>query len=421
MKILWVINIMLPEIAAKLGRTATVREGWLSGAFSHFSKETGNTFAVAYPVIDENIPVEVEVNNIKCYSFSENLNTPEIYDSSIEQSLKSIIEKVKPDILHIFGTEFPHALAAVRAFNNKERTLIGIQGLCREIAADYFALIPEKTANSRTIRDIIRKDSLKEQKEKFERRAENEALAIRGAGHITGRTAFDEKGTLEINSLRVYHYMNETMRAPFYEDRWEIDNTEPCSIFTGQGDYPIKGLHFLIQAAGMLARDYPELKIYVAGNDIIYKSFIKLPQYGKYLRKLIRENSLEGKVVSLGQLSAREMKERYLKSAVFVCPSYVENSPNTLAEAMLLGLPVIASDAGGIPSMISEKEGLLFERGNAASLAEAIRVVFKAEGENQGTLKAMCDNAYGRAHKAHDGQSNLRRLFEIYNEIVNTV
>lgn len=47
------------------------------------------------------------------------------------------------------------------------------------------------------------------------------------------------------------------------------------------------------------------------------------------------------------------MIEQYLKAHIFVCPSSVENSPNSLGEAQLLGVPCIGSIAGGIPSMLS--------------------------------------------------------------------
>lgn len=79
------------------------------------------------------------------------------------------------------------------------------------------------------------------------------------------------------------------------------------------------------------------------------KEKLKISGYGKYLRKLMEENGLEDKITVLGQLSDVQMKEAYLNSHVFVCPSALENSPNSLGEAMLLGVPWRRLPDGGHP------------------------------------------------------------------------
>lgn len=422
MKILWVVNIMLPQIAKELKLGYSNREGWLSGLFNKVCEnETEYEIAVAYPVNDESLVNEITVNGIKCYSFLENLSTPWCYDTKIESSVKDIIRKFNPDILHIFGTEFPHSLSAAVAFNNPSMTLVGIQGVCFEIAKDYMAKLPENVTNKATFRDFIKKDSLKDQKKKFELRADNETKLIRNVLNITGRTTFDMEYSRKTNPSAVYFKMNETMRDSFYCDKWEYDSQYKHTIFLGQGDYPIKGMHFLFSAAGLLVSKYPDLKIKIAGNSIIsnnsLKDKIKTPEYGAYLRKLAKKNKIEENIKVLGPLSEEEMKREYLSSSVYVCPSYMENSPNTVAEAMLLGMPVIASDAGGIKSIISNKEGFIFERGNASELASLIEKVFSMEDDNKDELKDICERAYERAHTDYDGDRNYRRLIEIYKEI----
>ena len=66
---------------------------------------------------------------------------------------------------------------------------------------------------------------------------------------------------------------------------------------------------------------------------------------------LIKSTGLERKVTFLGRISASQMREEYLKCGMFVCPSSIENSPNSLVEAALMGAPVIASRVGGIPDV----------------------------------------------------------------------
>lgn len=421
MKILWVVNIMLPKIAQKLNLPSSNREGWLSGIFDMISSSSEYELAVAYPSSSaENR--EVVVDGVKCYAFYEDLVNPHIETAGLRAELESIFLDFKPDILHIFGTEFPHGLIAAQVFNNPEKTLVGIQGLCHLIAEDYMADIPLNVQKSVTFRDWIRKDSVQDQKEKFTVRGEREKELIRLAKNITGRTAFDEKTTFNINPARIYYSMNETMRGVFYDGRWDGEVFEKHSVFLGQGDYPIKGMHFLLMAAGTLLSKYPDLMIYIAGNSIIdvnsFKDRIKTPAYGKYLRKLIKQNHLEGHVKALGNLSPQKMKEQYLKSGVYVCPSYIENSPNTIAEAMLLGVPVVCSDAGGITSIISDGEGFIFKRGDYAELSSKLEEVFELEDKNMESLMKKMDRAVERAHADYDGKTNYSRLLEIYGLIM---
>ena len=213
--------------------------------------------------------------------------------------------------------------------------------------------------------------------------------------------------------------MNETMRQEFYEGRWKPEQTECHSIFLGQGDYPLKGMHFLLEAMGRLKENYPDLKLYVAGNSIIShetaKDRCRLSAYGKYLLVLIRLYELQDRVIVLGRLSAEEMKAQFLRSSVFVCPSVMENSPNTIGEAMLLGVPVVASRTGGIPSMVEDGvTGLLFHNEDVEDLADSIDRIWS----DQALAKELSAHERIRASHIHDGNKNYERLLEIYREIL---
>ena len=83
---------------------------------------------------------------------------------------------------------------------------------------------------------------------------------------------------------------------------------------------------------------------------------------------------------------------------------------------MLLGMPVISSDVGGVHNMLkNEEEGLLYKADDIHALAECICRVFSP----QGYLKAVKMGERARAHalETHDGEKNSRRLLEIYHEI----
>lgn len=424
-KVLWICNIMLPAIGQELNLPYSNREGWLSGIFERVQKkEAPFVLGICFPLGNAVGVKRLQVQNVTCYAFAEDLNRPEIYDARMEEDFKQIIEDFEPDLIHIFGTEFPHTLAAVRAFKRPDKVLIGIQGLCSEIAKVYMAGLPKQVQKDVTFRDFIRQDSIGQQQDKFTRRGENEIKALKDCRNITGRTRFDQEGTAKINPDARYYLMNETMRSEFYTGKWILEDCQEHSIFLGQGDYPLKGMHFALEAMALLTPKYPDIKLYVSGNSILkhdtLKEKLKLPAYGKYLLSLIKKHRLEDKVVLLGKLNAQEMKQQFLNSSVFICPSVLENSPNTVAEAQLLGVPVIASRAGGIPDMITHgKDGLLFPTGDVAQMAKQIESLWDRTKDETGLCLAerISEGARRRARAVHDGETNYQRLLEIYNTI----
>lgn len=439
MKVLWICNIMLPAAAEYLHKEASNKEGWLTGLsdtiLSH-KAENDIELAVAFPVSREEagISFQVPVNGgaaLNCFGFWEDTAHPEREQEELCGQIKKIIEEVRPDVVHCFGTEYPHTLAAAKVCEGK-KILIGIQGLCRLCAQVYFADLPERVVRRVTLRDFLRRDSIRAQKKKFIKRGEQEQKAIERAGHITGRTWMDLAYTKDCNPRAKYHFMNETLRKNFYEGQWSKDACEKHSIFLSQGDYPIKGLHYMLKAMPLILKEYPDTKVYVAGSCIVkqqtFKDKLKISSYGKYLLELQKKYELQDKVIYLGKLNEEEMKTQFLKSHLYVCPSAIENSPNSLGEAMLLGMPCVTAMVGGIKSVFTEgRDGIAYpgygdavyedakdkEQAQAEKLAEAVLEMWSEEAK----LKRYTRNAREHARKTHDGFENYLTLIDIYREI----
>lgn len=434
MRVLWVCNIMLPLVAEYLGMEASNKEGWLSGlseTILNRQKENDIELGVCFPAAGELAEFGQEISvsgtdaKLNAFGFYEDVQRAEVYEEKTEKRLREIMDLFKPDMIHCFGTEFPHTLAAVKAFGHRERTLVGIQGLCSIYAKHFRADLPEDVWRRITFRDFVRKDDLRRQHEKFVQRGAYEVEAVQRAGHITGRTNWDKKYTGEWNPDAKYHFMNETLRSNFYEGRWEEGSCQKYSVFLSQGDYPIKGLHYLLQAMPEILREYPETEIYVAGNSIIksaaqkgiagIKGKLKLESYGKYILQLLKNTRTLQKVHFLGRLDAVRMKEQYLRSHVYVCSSSIENSSNSVGEAMLLGMPVVCADVGGLADIFAGGEdGIFYQAGDVGKLAEAVKTMF-AGGEE---VERYRSSARAHAQKNHDPQKNYARLVEIYREIV---
>jgi len=280
----------------------------------------------------------------------------------------------------------------------------------------YMADLPVNIQKRFLFRDLLKWDNIRIQQKKFMKRGEMEKEALKQCCHVTGRTHWDKKYTTELNPKVNYHFMNETLRSNFYEGEWKRKSCEDYSIFVSQGDYPIKGLHYLLQAMPGILEKFPNTHIYVAGQSIIKSGFmgrIKISSYGKYLKDLIAKYNLEEHITFLGKLNAGQMKEQYLKSHVFVCPSSIENSPNSLGEAMILGVPCVSADVGGISSIFGKEEGILYPAGNVKALTEGILEVFMDDEK----AETYGRNAKVRAKKTHNGETNYRTLIEIYRKI----
>ncbi len=454
MKILWLCNVMLPLAAEQLHVEATNKEGWISGlAGVTLEKREENKIelAVAFPAPEKlfsggrNVcrkTIPVKGGELICYGFREDTAHPDRYDESLEESLGYIVNSFRPDIVHCFGTEYPHTLAMCRVFPRKDRLLLGIQGLCTAIADAYFASMPDQAVNRKTLRDRLRRDCLREQQAKFVRRGVMEREAVKLAGNVTGRTEFDRFHTGEWNKDACYYEMNETLRPEFYGSEWKRDNCEKHSIFLSQGDYPLKGFHYVLAALPALRKKYPDVKVYVAGPDLTrqdtWKQKLKLSGYGKYLRELIRENRIEEQVIFVGKQDARGMREQYLKCGLFVCPSSMENSPNSLGEAMLLGMPCVSADVGGIPSIFSAgKDGILYEGfrspgkqfdnvgslkegqcGSLETISARLAGAVMEMWSDPAKLDEYCRSARNHAEKTHDSRRNYLKMLEIYSDIM---
>ncbi len=434
MKVLWLTNFILPSIAAKLELPASVKEGWVVGmseALKARKSENDIELAIASPV-----PANIEegavgiFDGVRFYGFHE-LQPCHIYDPGKEKVFFQIAEDFKPDVIHIFGTEYPHTRAMVEGiykYGNRAnglssyRILIGLQGVMYEITEHYLDGVPADVAKKKTFRDMVKRDSIADQVMKCKLRTVNELAALSYVGHVTGRTPFDEAYAKKNAFLAKYHFMNETLRPGFYEGTYDPAKANPHEIFVSQGDYPLKGMHFLIKALPKILSKYPDTRVYVAGDSITregsFKEKLKLPQYGKYLLELEKEVEKEtGKpcpVEFLGRLPFEEMKARYLRAGLYICCSTVENSPNSLGEAMLLGVPAIAARVGGIPGIMEDGvEGILYEPNDPDSLAEAVDKIWSDE-DLRGKLT---QNARKRALTDHDPEKNYKRLLEIYDEI----
>ena len=412
MKLLWLCN-MAPGIAReKKGRGGL----WIDHVLADLRCREDITIRILFP----GKPGQQDCADDRCSYASFQNGLPYEYLPSLEEAFGRELSSFSPDVIHIWGTEYAHILAMVNAAEKAgflDRLAVSIQGLCSVYTDHYAEGLPRKMQTMYTFRDLIRRDNVLQQQNKFALRGKLEVKALEKVRHVIGRTAWDRACTERINPDAQYHFCNETLREEFYEGRWSPETCRKHRIFASSCTYPVKGFHYLLEAFAQVLKKYPDATLAVPGKTFFCHSFrekLRQSSYQRYLEELAIRHGLEERIEFLGTLDERGMKENYLKANVFVLPSTIENSPNSLGEAMLLGVPCVSADVGGVTTMmIHETEGYVYQSTASYMLAHYIDRVFSLEE------KAVEMGAAARNHakRTHDPETNLNTLLSIYESI----
>jgi glycosyltransferase involved in cell wall biosynthesis len=237
-----------------------------------------------------------------------------------------------------------------------------------------------------------------------------EKQILKSCRYFIGRTEFDKNITKLINPNSIYYHCDEVLRPPFYSGEWTPEFSDKFIIYcTSSSPAPYKGLDCLLNACHILKTNgFRNIQLRVAGQ-------IQNSSAWHIIRKRIKEFGLIGDVVWLGECSSEQILSELGHANVYVLPSYAENSSNSLAEAMLVGTPCIASYVGGIPSLVTHnKDSLLYPSGDPYSLAGMITRVI----QEPGLAKSLSENAKMTAHKRHDAERIAANMMSIYSEII---
>ena len=419
MKVLIITNSLQPAAAEHLGIGKSVRGGWVFSSAKQLAKEKDISICIA-SVHEHGTKFDnFKSDGIEYYTIPTSSRA--IYDKRMEGYWKQIKSAFSPDIVHIYGTEFPLSLSYVRACG-AERVLVSIQGMVGVYAQYYYGgLSFKEILKNVSLKDLYMGASIFQYRKSFEARGNFERELIEQVKDVEGRTSWDKENCWAINPDINYHLCYRTLRNEFYLHQWNYDSCEKHSIFLSQGRSALKGLHKVLEAVMIVRRHYPDVKVYVTNKIDLsrgkFSRFISGRNYDNYLAALIRKLKIEDNIVFTGYLDEKAMCERYLKSNVFICPSSIENSPNSVGEAQILGVPCIASYVGGDMDMVEDGQtGFLYRFEEVNMLAYKICKVFSM---SYGELEKLSDAEIAVAKKRHDPETNKKRMVQIYKEILS--
>lgn len=418
MKILWMCSVPIPEAAEIMGLQDGVTVSWIVGLSNELKKYMELNIAFLSKEVQE--VKQKTGHNVTYFAIPQKSTNFKKYDKTSEVYYRDVIKKCQPDIIQVWGTESIYSLTITNVCKDLgmlDRLAIAIQGLSSVIARHYYADLPFSLIHKYSIRDLYRRDSIFDQKRKYANRGKYEQQTLMLAQNVIGRTTWDYACTNAINPDIKYFKCNEILRNSFYVNQWNYENCDKYSIFVSQAGYPVKGFHYLLQALPEIVKRFPNTKVYVSGHGFQkkpWKNKLKLTAYQLYIMKMMKKNNLENVIQFVGVLNEKEIVDRFLKSHVFVSLSTIENESNSLSEAKIVGVPVVASYVGGVVDRINHQEdGFLYQHNATEMLAFYIMRLFH---DKELCIK-ISENARRRALQVNDKEENVKQLMNIYQSL----
>jgi glycosyltransferase involved in cell wall biosynthesis len=250
-----------------------------------------------------------------------------------------------------------------------------------------------------TIRDVFQHERFPYLKWALENATQFTAVSQEGLQSARILSARPNKGKVILNSIRP---------EDFSEGTQDLHVSRPLigslAVFKNK-----KGLEVLLCAFSMLLQHYPTAHLLLAG-------FI-IPGEQQRFDTLVAKYHLSGKITITGRVPKQDAL-RYLRAMdVFAFTSLHDGCPNTVLEAMLAGLPIVATRPGAVPELIEHgKHGLLVQPGSATDLYEALAKMLDA-----GTAKQKYGKqAQKRVLAEFAPQRELAAYWEIYQECLRS-
>jgi glycosyltransferase involved in cell wall biosynthesis len=241
----------------------------------------------------------------------------------------------------------------------------------------------------------------------FTKVAAREREIYRYSKHFIGRTDWDRRVTKVLAKSAQYYQNDEILRSSFYKFKHHSKLSGRLVLFTTTWTNLYKGLETVFDCANLLDENSVDYEWRIAGlnaDDEIVR-----------IAARSTKRSISGNIKFLGMLNEQALVQALLLANIYVAPSHIENSPNSLCEAQILGLPCIATCAGGTSSLLEDhNEGILIQDGDPFAMAGAVMEL----NENYPRAVMMGENGRERALTRHDPERITGALLEIYDSIL---
>lgn len=416
MRILWFTNT--PSNAAEEFNFKSFGGGWISSLESYITRISSIQLGICFFYNGSSFK-KVERQNVVYYGIPFK-TTNAIQRIVHPHSLKLIdedpsyfdivIEEFRPELIHVFGTERGYGKILM---NRSEKIVFSLQGLLSPISAVYFPLGFNgfKILMESKINSIVRGNTIYHDFRKLKKMAEREKIVISHWHYYIGRTDWDRNYIGLINPEAKYFHCDEMLRKEFFSASWvqpsQVSKSEEIVIGTTINTNLFKGIDLIYKVLELLT-----------GYRIRWKVFgIKREdRINKMICKVLKINPENVTIDFHDQVGVDDLISQLKTCHFFVHPSYIDNSPNSVCEAMLLGIPVLTSSVGGIKSLVKDGEtGFLFNPYDKYDLAG---LIVNLLDDYQKAIKVGI-KAREVAIKRHSPETIIPALGSIYNQIIN--
>jgi len=327
-------------------------------------------------------------------------------DLNIDGYLKAI-DDFKPDIIQFFGTESPE-LQLIRHLKTPHVVhLQGVLSACQKAFLPPALGLKEIRRNGNFIRENILRNGFAFNYESMITRGKYEAEWMRDVKNFIGRTEWDRQMSATLSPNSRYFHVDEVLRQDFYEAaKWKLKTNEHLVLCSTISETIYKGLDLILKTADLLKGHGVDFEWQVAGM-----------QAGSDVQKLFEKvygiNAKEVNINFLGIRTACQLKEMLSGCDFYIHPSYIDNSPNSVCEAQLLGVPIIACDVGGLSSLIDDGKNGWLVPSNAP-----YEIVYLLEHRRDLPLSQISNSAIEIATQRHDRSKIVEQLMLTYKELL---
>lgn len=408
MKVLWFTNTP-SNYSVEKGYNGG---GWISSLEVEISKLNDIHLGICFFM--ENQPSKKINNNVCYYPLSKSKRRfPSIlrgykkstYQRDLEDVRKmlNVIKDYNPDIIEIFGSECSFGL--ISKYTDIP-IVLHIQGVLQ--AYDNAYLPPSFSWLTYYINNINPMNLIKKYLERicWKYAVNREKEILHSVSNYIGRTEWDKRLVNIFNNSSKYYNGGEILRSTFYQNA-KRNIPEDLIIVTTISKPVYKGLDLILKTANILKQMFNvDFEWSIIGNVDF-----------KLVENVTHINHKEVNVRGIGVVSADMIKEKLLSSTVYVHTSYIDNSPNSICEAQILGVPCIATYVGGIPSLIQDNfSGYLVPSNDPYQLASLIMKMYL----NTDLNVAVGLNGKQIACERHNIEHIITGLIEIYMDVIKS-
>lgn len=326
-----------------------------------FKKEINGT--TYYPVSNDSSTLTKVVSKLK---YRNNLN--KLFKNSDQQYVRRYLEVIndfKPSVIHIWGTEKNFGLICE---HTEIPVVIHLQGIINPYLNAFFP--PNISLKDFIIKDGFSPMSINRNIKEYngwKYIAERERYIFKNCKYFMGRTDWDRILTGIYSKDATYFHCEEALRDEFYTNlKWESQKSNKAKIVTTISNPLYKGGDLLLKVASLLKKELDfnfEWEVYGIDNLQVQE-------------KLIGIKASNVNLILKGMATSEQLRLTLQKANVFVHPSYIDNSPNSVCEAQICGVPVIACNVGGMSSLIKNKiTGIIVPANDPYTLAYSIKEV----------------------------------------------